>query len=184
MKTVLMMLISLSTTLSMNSNMESEEVMIVPKQAKEIIKKFEGLRLTAYKDSVGVSTVGFGHTKLTPPPCTDCMVITEQQANGMLENDLEHTLSMIQGHIKADLTDNQLSAVLSFAFNLGANAFIKSTLLKELNNGNIDKASNEFLKWNKAGGKILAGLTKRRVAERELFLTPDLDGDVLNVASK
>ncbi len=153
-------------------------MMTVPQAAKNIIKQFEGLRLTSYQDVAGNWSVGYGHFNATPPPCTDCMVITETQADGMLENDLEHTLQAIRGHIKADVTDNQLSALLSFAFNLGVNALINSTLLKDLNNGNVEAAADSFLLWDHSHGTVIQGLSRRRAAERKLFLTPDTEGEV------
>jgi lysozyme len=145
----------------------------VPEAAVTIVKQFEGLRLTAYRDPVGLLSIGYGHYNSTPPPCTDCMVITEAQADSMLENDLEHILSLIQGHIAVDLTENQLAALLSFAFNLGQNSLINSTLLKEVNSGNFTGAAEEFTLWVHAGGQVLPGLVARRNAEKELFLTPD-----------
>jgi len=150
--------------------------MTVPQQAINLVKQFEGLRLTAYKDIAGNLSIGYGHFNSTPPPCTDCMVITEAQANSMLDNDLEHILSLIQGHVSVDLTDNQLAALLSFAFNLGQNALINSTLLKDLNDGNIDAAADAFLAWDHSNGTVVPGLARRRAAERALFLTPDTEG--------
>jgi lysozyme len=147
--------------------------MTVPEQAVQIVKQFEGLRLTAYRDPVGLLSIGYGHFNSTPPPCVDCMVITEKEADSMLQNDLEHILSLIQGHIAVDLTDNQLAALISFAFNLGQNALINSTLLKELNAGNTQAAAEQFELWVHAGGQTLPGLVARRAAEKELFLTPD-----------
>jgi lysozyme len=183
MKLLCLFLVFVSSQMSYKSFMEAELVLIaVPKQALDIVKKFEGLRLTPYKDAVGNPTVGYGHFNLTPPPCDGCTVITQGQADAMLYNDLEHVLHRIHGMIGVDLTDNQLSALASFAFNLGLNNFANSTLLEELNKGNFDNASNEFLRWNHAGGNVLPGLTARRTAERELFLTPDTE-DPINVAT-
>lgn len=173
----LLAVLFVSSELSLVSYEEAELVPVrVPGQAIDIVKKFEGLRLVPYLDAVGKPTVGYGHFNLTPPPCDGCTVITQDQADALLYNDLEHVLQHIHGLIGVDLTDNQLSALASFAFNLGLHNFASSTLLEELNKGNFDTASNEFLKWNHAGGKVLSGLTARRVAERELFLTPDTEG--------
>lgn len=172
----LFLFVLISATIGLEPSIPEEKTMIVPQAAKNLIKEFEGLRLTAYKDIAGNLSIGYGHFNATPPPCTNCMVITEDQADGMLENDLDHTLSIIQGHIKADVTDNQLSALLSFAFNLGVNALINSTLLKDLNNGNIQQAADSFLLWDHSHGAIIPGLARRRAAERKLFLTPDTEG--------
>ncbi len=165
-----------STVTSLFQDREAELVPVrIPNQAIDIVKRFEGLSLTPYLDAVGKPTVGYGHFNLTPPPCDGCTVITQEQADALLYNDLEHVLQHIHGMIGVDLNDNQLSALASFAFNLGLHNFANSTLLEELNKGNFDQASNEFLKWNHAGGKVLPGLTARRVAERELFLQPEGD---------
>jgi lysozyme len=153
----------------------SAQAMTVPQAAIDLVKQYEGLRLNAYQDSVGYWTVGFGHKNMTPPPCENCTVVTAQQAESMLENDLEYVLSLIQGHISADLTDNQLAALLSFAFNLGAHSLINSTLLKELNAGNTESAAEQFDLWVHAGGVTLPGLVTRRNAEKTLFLTPDTE---------
>lgn len=181
MKTILLLsLFSISISLETIPTMIEVE-MFVPKQTKDLIKQFEGLKLKAYKDPVGLLSVGYGHYNIIPPTVTPDMVITEDRADSILEMDLEHTLSLIQGHISADLTDNQLAAILSFSFNEGAHAFINSTLLKELNAGNIEAAADEFLKWQRAGNQTLKGLEVRRAAERELFLTPDMENET-NVA--
>lgn len=178
MKTVIMLLVFMSTMAGLEPEIILETLMTVPKQTKDLVKKFEGLKLTPYKDSVGIATVGYGHVGLTPPPCDGCTVISEFQAENMLDNDLEHVLSLIQSHIKVNVTDNQLAALLSFGFNLGPNALINSTLLKELNSGNMEVAADEFLKWTHAKGQVLPGLVIRRSAERKLFLTPDTEESI------
>lgn len=170
----LALVLVVSSETSWFSYKEAEMVpIIVPKQALDIVKKFEGLRLVPYKDAVGKPTVGYGHYNLTPPPCDGCTVITEEIANGLLHNDLEHVITRLHGLISVDLNDNQMAAIASFAFNLGVHAFANSTLLDHINNGDFNKAAEEFLKWNKAGGKVLKGLVDRRIAERELFLKND-----------
>ncbi len=183
MKILILILVCISNVIAIDVVPEIEVEVIVPKQTKDLIKQFEGLRLKAYLDIAGKCSIGYGHYNLTPPTVTPDMIITQDRANSILDIDLEHTLSLIQGHISADLTDNQLAAILSFSFNEGAHAFINSTLLKELNAGNIEAAADEFLKWERAGNQIIAGLKDRRIAERELFLTPDTE-EVINVAGK
>jgi lysozyme len=133
----------------------------------ELIKQFEGLRLRAYKDAVGVTTIGFGHTRTAK----DGMVITEQQAEDLLREDLKDAEQGVTRVVKVPLGSNEFSALVSFVFNLGIGNLSKSTLLKKLNAGDRVGASGEFLKWNKAGGRVLNGLTRRREAERRLFLS-------------
>lgn len=167
----------MSVVTSFDPIIEQEGLMVVPKQTKQLIKQFEGLKLKTYKDVAGKLTIGYGHYNATPPSCVDCMVITEQQAESMLDNDLEHILSQIQGHISVDLTDNQLAALISFAFNEGPHALISSTLLKKVNSGDFDQAAFQFLNWDFAGGVEVKGLLNRRTAEQRLFLTPDTEGE-------
>jgi lysozyme len=151
----------------------------VPPQAVEIIKQHEGLRLEVYQDSAGHYTIGYGHKNATPPPCDSCTrPVTPEVAEGLLKNDLEFIAHEIQQFITTDLNDNQMSAVISFAFNLGAHAFAGSTLLKEINAGNFDNAADEFLKWDHAGGRVLPGLLARRTDERNLFLKGDTNAVV------
>lgn len=136
----------------------------------ELVKFYEGLRLKAYKDSVGYWTVGYGHKDATPPPCTDCTVVTESEAEQLLRNDLAHFLSGIQKSVSVPLNENQLAALCSFVFNFGLRKLQKSTLLKKLNLGDYQGVANEFPLWIYAGGKIEPGLIARRRAERDLFL--------------
>lgn len=136
--------------------------------ALELIKRFEGLRLTAYKCPAGIWTIGYGHT---------CGVrqgqrCTEAQAEAWLVEDIRDAERTVDYLIKAPLTDNQRGALVSFVFNVGAGNFRASTLLKKLNIRDYDGAADEFRRWNKAGGKVLAGLTRRRDAEAALFLSP------------
>ncbi len=127
---------------------------------------FEGRRLRAYRDAVGVPTIGWGSTKGVKLGT----VITEPEAEQLLRDDLKGAESDVARLVKVELNGNEHAALVSFVFNLGATNFAKSTLLKKLNVGDRVGAASELLKWNRAGGKILAGLTRRRKAERELFL--------------
>lgn len=132
-----------------------------------LIKKFEGLSLRAYKDVAGVLTVGYGHTGWDVKLNT---IITSDQAEDLLLDDLEYFCKVVDDCVKVQITNNQFAALVSFTFNVGGTALLTSTLLKKLNAGDIKGASSEFLRWNKAGGKVMAGLTGRRSAERDLFL--------------
>ena len=131
----------------------------------DILKYFEGCRLEAYQDSVGVWTIGYGHTKGVTPS----MTITQEEAEQMLLTELEEYEGYIENMVAVPLTQNQFDALVVWVYNLGPTNFKNSTLLKELNSGNYYAASNELLTWNKAGGKVLAGLVKRREAEAQLF---------------
>lgn len=131
-----------------------------------LIKKFEGLKLIAYKCSADRWTVGYGHTT----GVTEGKHITSSEAETLLAGDLEAVELAIHSLVKEELTQNEYDALCSFVFNLGAGAFAKSTLLKYIKVGNKISAGNEFLKWDKAAKKQLPGLTKRRNEERELFI--------------
>ncbi len=130
-----------------------------------LIKEFEGLRTKAYQDSVGVWTIGYGHTKNVKRG----MVITEQHATDYLKDDLQDAEQGVRQEIIVPLTQGQFDALVSFVFNLGQHSLHVSSLRKYLNNGQYDKAANEFPKWCHAGKKVLPGLVRRRNAEKQLF---------------
>ena len=140
-------------------------LMKLGERGTEILKYFEGCKLTAYQDSVGVWTIGYGHTK----GVYDGMTITQDQAEQMLLSELEEYEGYIENMVTVPLTQNQFDALVVWIYNLGPTNFKNSTLLKELNAGNYNAAGQEITRWNKAGGKVLAGLVKRREAEAELF---------------
>lgn len=148
-----------------------------------LIKKAEGLRLQAYPDPAhgwAVPTIGYGHTSAAgEPTVVRGMSITAKQADEILRRDLGQYEQAVEDAVTVPLNENQFSALVSFTFNLGAGNLGSSTLLKKLNAGDYAGAANEFLKWNKAGGKVLAGLNARRAAERTLFLTPSVYADPL-----
>ncbi|HCE7950020.1 lysozyme [Pseudomonas aeruginosa] len=132
----------------------------------DLIKSFEGLRLSAYQDSVGVWTIGYGTTR----GVTRYMTITVEQAERMLSNDLQRFEPELDRLVKVPLNQNQWDALMSFVYNLGAANLESSTLRRLLNAGDYAGAAEQFLRWNKAGGKVLPGLVRRRASERELFL--------------
>lgn len=137
-----------------------------------IIKHFEGRELRAYQDSVGVWTIGYGHTSAAGPPrVTPGMTITEQQAEDILRQDLELFETGVRDLVKVAINQDQFAALVSFAFNVGLGALAESTLLRKLNSGDYQGAANEFPRWVKAGGQTLPGLVRRRDAERALFLS-------------
>lgn len=137
-----------------------------------LIKQFEGCKLTAYQDSVGVWTIGYGWTQpVDGKPIRAGMTIKQETAERLLKTGLVSYESDVSRLVKVDLTQGQFDALVSFTYNLGAGSLSTSTLLRKLNSGDYAGAADEFLRWNKAGGKVLNGLTRRREAERALFLS-------------
>ncbi|MGC0930455.1 lysozyme [Pantoea agglomerans] len=132
-----------------------------------LVKRFEGLELKAYRDSVGILTIGYGHTHAVKAGDA----ITGEKADAFLREDLQVAELTVNTNVKVKLTQGQFDALVSFVFNLGSCNFVKSTLIKKLNVGDYAGAADEFGKWVNAGGKKLPGLVKRRAAEREVFLT-------------
>ncbi|WP_409244568.1 lysozyme [Enterobacter asburiae] len=137
-----------------------------------LIKQFEGCKLTAYQDSVGVWTIGYGWTQpVDGKPIRAGMTIKQETAERLLKTGLVSYESDVSRLVKVVLTQGQFDALVSFTYNLGARSLSTSTLLRKLNAGDYAGAADEFLRWNKAGGKVLNGLTRRREAERALFLS-------------
>lgn len=137
-----------------------------------LIKQFEGCKLTAYQDSVGVWTIGYGWTQpVDGKPIRAGMTIKQETAERLLKTGLVSYESDVSRLVKVGLTQGQFDAMVSFTYNLGARSLSTSTLLRKLNAGDYAGAADEFLRWNKAGGKVLNGLTRRREAERALFLS-------------
>jgi lysozyme len=158
----------------------------------DLIKRFEGIpdgdpsttNLDPYIDPIGIWTIGWGHAirvgndflrgaanrararALYPGG------ITMEQAEKLLHGDVLDKCRDVESMIKVPVNDNQYAALVSFAFNLGPANLKQSTLLRLVNQGDFAGAANEFAKWNKAGGKVLKGLTLRREAEATLFRTP------------
>ena len=133
----------------------------------DLIKSFEGLRLTAYADPVGVWTIGYGHTA----GVKEGDQISQSQAEDLLRADLEEFEEGVRDAVQVSLTQQQFDALVSLAFNVGLGAFRRSTLRRRLNAGDYEGAAQEFARWNMAGGRVLHGLTKRRAAERDMFLS-------------
>lgn len=136
-----------------------------------IIKEFEGLILNAYDDGVSVWTIGYGTIRY--PNGTRVKrgdKITLEQAEQYLRHDLSNFEDTVNSLVKVPLTQNQFDALTSLVYNIGSSAFSKSTLLKKLNAKDYKGAADQFLVWNKAGGRTLQGLINRRTKERQLFL--------------
>jgi lysozyme len=133
----------------------------------DLIKRFEGCKLKSYLCPAGVWTIGYGHTANVRKN----QIITSEQASAMLMSDLLQFERAVNAMVAVPLKQGQFDALVSFAFNLGSGALAGSTLLRKLNSGDYKGAADEFLRWNKAGGKVLEGLSVRRRAERALFLS-------------
>ena len=148
--------------------------MILSDRGLELIKHFESCQLTAYRDSGGVWTIGWGHTG---QEVASGLTWTQEHADNVLITDVRDFEAGVTRLLKVRVTQNQFDALVSFAFNVGLDIDIDtkaeglgdSTLLKKLNTGDTAGAAVEFEKWNKDNGQIVAGLTRRRRAERELF---------------
>lgn len=146
---------------------------MITQKAINLIKESEGCKLKAYKCSAGVDTIGYGNTfypdgtKVKPGD-----TITQQKAEELLLFILEGFLSDINKVVKVKLNDNQIGAIVCFVYNIGIGNFKSSTLLKKLNiNPNDPTIKDEFLKWDKAAGKVLKGLTIRRQKEALLYFS-------------
>lgn len=144
--------------------------MTINDKGLDLIKHYEGFRPTAYKCSAGVWTIGYGHTKGVRQGDT----CTMDEATLFLKADVREAENAVSSMVYVPLTSNQFSALVSFVFNVGSGAFQTSTLLRKLNNARAyHEVPVELMRWNKAGGKILEGLNKRRAAEAALFVSAD-----------
>ena len=133
---------------------------------KNIIKEFEGLRLDAYKCPAGVPTIGWGHTKSVKMG----QHITVQQAEDMLVEDIAPIERLLNG-LKINFRQEQFDALVSWIFNLGSGNFKGSTMYKRIiENAKDEEITDQLIRWDKASGRPLLGLMKRRVAEANLFI--------------
>lgn len=139
----------------------------------ELLKRWEGCRLKAYQDSVGVWTIGYGLTSAAGIiPVTAGLTITQQQADDYLVRALVKYEAAVTKALTRAPNENQFSAMVSLCYNIGPGAFAGSSVARHFNAGNLHSAADSFLLWNKAGGRVLKGLVNRREDERRLFLTP------------
>jgi lysozyme len=152
-------------------------------QGAKLIKSFEGLRLTAYRDVAGVWTIGYGSTRYHDGRAVKPgdKLADEIQASALFANTLGQYVDAVNNYVKVPLTQNQFDAMVSFAYNEGTGALKGSTLLKKLCEKNYQDAANQFLLWTKitnpqTGEKEECGtLKERREKERKLFLTVRVD---------
>lgn len=140
-----------------------------PESAMDFIEAWEGCRLTAYKCPAGVWTIGVGHTQ----DVTEHDEITYEQSRDLLRRDLELVKHNLAPFINVHVTEGQFVALVSLAFNVGVGYVVRQCprLMRALNAGDVEACAHEFIDINRAGGKVLAGLTERRRAEAKLFLS-------------
>jgi lysozyme len=143
-------------------------MMKLSKVGADLIKKYEGCRLKAYKCPAGVCTIGYGHTGNVK----EGQVITQAHADDLFDKDIQRFVDGVNKVVNVILNQNQFDALVSFSYNCGVGALQNSTLLEYVNKKQFAKASAEFNKWNKGGGKVLQGLVKRRNDEQALFDKP------------
>lgn len=134
----------------------------------ELIKNYEGLHLTPYLCSARVWTIGYGHTRTV----RSGMLITPEQADQLLDDDLRLVERAVQRIVKVPLNDNQFAALVSFAFNIGIANFERSTLVTLLNRGWYEQVPAQLMRWNRVEGEVMGGLSRRRAAEGRLWNTP------------
>lgn len=139
----------------------------INKAGLAILKHYEDCRMESYQCPAGVWTCGWGSTG---KDVTRGLVWTQKQCDERLTADLRRFEAGVEEAVKVKVTDNQFSACVCLSYNIGLDAFLHSTLLRKLNAGDMSGASEEFQRWDKSGARILRGLTRRRLAERDLFL--------------
>lgn len=137
-----------------------------------LLKSFESCKLTAYRDVGGILTVGWGHCG---PDVHEGLTITQEQADELLRQDLAKFEAGVTKLVTTPITSNQYSAMVCFAFNIGLGNLKTSLLLRCVNSGHPVDASKQFERWNKVKGVVVNGLTRRRIAERDLFLKDFVD---------
>jgi lysozyme len=136
------------------------------KDGLSLTEQFESCKLVAYPDVKGVWTIGWGHTGPLVVPGLTC---TQAQADAWLLSDCAAAEQAVNRFVHVDVTQHEFDALVDFAFNCGISAFAGSTLLKLLNARDFEGAANEFEKWDHASGKVVAGLLRRRLAEKQEF---------------
>jgi lysozyme len=144
-------------------------MMKTSEEGRALIKKFEGCELEAYQCSANVWTIGYGHTQ----GIKEGDVCTQEDADRMLEEDLEEFEGYVQEAVNVPLEQHEFDALVAWTYNLGPSNLRSSTMLKRLNDSNFDQVPSEMRRWNKAGGKVLDGLVRRREAESLLFTNED-----------
>jgi lysozyme len=142
-----------------------ENNMKISQEGIALIKVFEGCKLESYLCAAGVWTIGYGHTKMVE----EGQEITQEEADNILLNDLEIYEEAVLKAVEVPLHQHQFDALVSWTFNLGGANLNASTMLKVINKGEYEDVPAQIKRWNKAGGKVLQGLIRRREAEALLF---------------
>lgn len=143
-------------------------------QGLRLIRQFEGLRLEAYEDEAGIWTIGYGHTAQAGPPNPKAgMRLTRKQADDLLAADLTQYETAVENALARAPSQVQFDAMVSLCFNIGPANFTRSGVIRAFNDGRTEQAAQAFLAWNRAKGRVLPGLTRRRQAERRLFLSAE-----------
>jgi lysozyme len=140
--------------------------MVYSKAGVALTESFEACRLTAYQDVKGVWTIGVGHTG---PEVKEGLVWTQEFADTMLIADVSTAVYCVNVSVTIPLSQGEFDAIVDFAFNCGCAAFKGSTMLKDINAGNLAGAADEFARWDHASGQVVAGLLRRRIAEEQEF---------------
>ena len=147
--------------------------MDISEKGLKLIQEFEGCRLIPYNDSVGYATVGVGHLigkrKVTADDLAKYKGFTDADALRLLKEDVSGFVKSLNTLLSSPVTQNQFDAMVSLAFNIGVGNFTKSSVLRFTNAKEFDRAAEAFKSWNKAGGKVLTGLTNRRLKESQLY---------------
>jgi lysozyme len=139
-----------------------------------LIENFEGCRTTAYQDCIGTWTIGYGHTSSAGPPAVvRGMTISKGEALSILKTDVGNFSKGLEACLRVSLNDDQFSALVSFAYNIGLSEFRKSSVLQAVNAGEFHAVPTFMAMWVKAGGKVIPGLVARRAAEAALFCRSD-----------
>ena len=144
--------------------------MDIQQSTLKLIRKFEGTKLNVYDDVAGKPTIGTGHLLTSDENASGVYAdgITQDQADNLLMQDLQIPAKVVNKYVDVNTNQGQFDALVSFVYNVGSGNFLKSTLLERINEGDSG-ASDEFMKWNKAGGQVVAGLTNRRVLEKATY---------------
>ncbi|MGL6343405.1 MAG: lysozyme [Waterburya sp.] len=164
---------------ALNSKVEKKIIasnsMVLPATI-DLVKTFEGFRSSAYMDTNGLPVIGYGQTKVNGQTVSIGQYITQAEADAALEQELYFIQRLVMTRVQVELNPHQLGALTSLVYNTGVGLLYDSTLISKLNTGDYAGAAEEFPRWNKAdqGGVLveLLGLTRRRLAEQKLFLTP------------
>ena len=148
-----------------------------PAVAAGFISSFEGCKLTAYKCAAGVWTIGYGHTQ----GVQEGDKCTKEQAKAWLIGDIRDVQLLLAHYVNVPVTQNEFVALVSLAFNVGIGSLMKSKLLRKLNSGDRDGSAEEFLDFDLSNGKRIAGLTRRRKEEHDLFLSDVSEAQLPNI---